>query len=65
MDEESSAGINGSDGGLAAGVASKKKKEKKKSWMFLVLFPLLCTSVGAACCYSRTHERMLRKDKTI
>ena len=30
MDEKSSAGINGSDGGLAAGVASKKKKEKKK-----------------------------------
>lgn len=27
MDEKSSAGINGSDGGLAAGVASKKKKK--------------------------------------
>lgn len=35
MDEESSAGINGSDGGLAAGVASQKKKEKKSLGCFL------------------------------
>ncbi len=63
MDEKSPVGINGSDGGLTAGVASWNSL--KTSWMHIVLFLLPYASVGAARYFSCTHERLLRKEKTI
>lgn len=74
MDEKSSAGINGSDGGLAAGVASKKKKERKKSLGCFLYYSLYSVRlwgrhaaihVGMKECYGKTRRfEKSRLDKT-
>lgn len=56
MDEKSSAGINGSDGGLAAGVASKKKEKKKKSLGCFLYYSLYSVSLWGR--HAAIHVRM-------